>query len=471
MWRDWERDEASVELVESAVQTVERKHPEQGPWVRLAADWLTAGEGVGIISQTLLQDFLWYQLPRKFPDDEWRQIVEATALLLDELELPRYAGIARSPTTEDVLAAWEDDPNEGFKRYRTATEASGVSPPDTDLLRWGSVMGIEEAAVRDHVSGALEAAIVSGELRPGTAGWRTESAAITRRTLLEPMVDPGSEGDPPSRGLDRVVGERIESWATQTYPDQLQEWRRRAAEGFVVGRLPVAPEAPSRDVLEAITASMAWLLDACRDGVKATAVGYLPPALVREAADRFDWWIFDGQPRSEVDVFQLLNLHEMATRVGWLRKRSGLIRTSRSAIPLLEDQEALWRGIARAVGRSDAYSAVLGEVIAHRLLEGPAETRPLDASNELARAATPVIEGQGWRRRGGVPVEAADIEHDIHIPLREWRLFHLLDEERPEWEGGHATGRWVTSLNEAGRATARAHLYARATEPRERVYD
>jgi hypothetical protein len=37
-----------------------------------------------------------------------------------------------------------------------------------DLLAWGSVMGFEEARVREQVATALEEAIESGNLAPGS---------------------------------------------------------------------------------------------------------------------------------------------------------------------------------------------------------------------------------------------------------------------------------------------------------------
>jgi hypothetical protein len=214
---------------------------------------------------------------------------------------------------------------------------------------------------------------------------------------------------------------------------------------------------------------MVWLFEACRDGVKATARGFLPPAMVREGAVRFGWWLISDAPRSELDVHELFHLHEIAQRERWLTKRLGRIRTTRSGAALAADPAALWRKIASTVGHADPYSAFLSELIAHRLLEGSAETHSTDGRNELVDVAAPIVAAEGWRRRDGPP-QREDIDRAIHVPLREWRLFGLLEEEHPRWIGDRSVGRWITALSEAGRATALAHLHARATEARGDVF-
>lgn len=457
-----DRADESVERVEAAIAVIARTRSDAAEWARAAAGWLTAGEGAEMISQSGVQDFLWYDLPRKTSREEWPRLVEGAALLLDELGLARYAAIVRSATTREVLAAWRRGRLEGFGAYRAATDASGIDSPDTDLLHWGSVMGFEEAVARERIGRTLETAIVDGELRPGATGWRAKASLFTRQALLAVASD---QADGPSTQLDIVLAERVDAWRSQTRSGDLGSWRRRAAARFTRGRLPVAPEPPGAELVESVTSSMTWLLDACRDGVKATARGFLPPAIVREGAERFGWWTFDGAPRSELDVYQILDLHEIAQRERWLARRSGRIRTTRSGAALAADPEAMWRRIAATVGREDPYSAFLSELIAHRLLDGPAETHPTDGRDELVDVAAPIVVAEGWRQRDGPPGRA-DVERDIHVPLREWRLFGLLEEERPRWIEGRFVGRWVTALSEAGHATAIAHLYARATEAR-----
>jgi hypothetical protein len=463
---DQDRQDASVARMEAAIELLGRAHPEAAAWVQAAADWLTAGEGADMISQSSLQELLWNELPRKSARQEWPKLLDGAASLLDELDLHRYAAIVRSSTTRDVLAAWRKGRGEGFEAYRAATDASGIDAPDTDLLRWGSVMGIEDALARERLSRVLETAIVSGGLRPGASGWRAKASLITRQALL--AAAPAAP-DGPMTQLDAVLAERVETWVSRTRSQELGAWRRRAVARLMRGLIPTPPDAPRTELVESVTSSMIWLLDACRDGVKATVRGFLPPALVREGAERFGWWPCSGAPRSELDVHQLLHLHEIAQRERWLGRRSGRIKTTRSGVDLAADPAALWRMIAATVGREDPYSTFLSELIAHRLLEGPAETHPTDGRDELVDVVAPIVVAEGWRHRDEPPGRS-DVDRAIHVPLREWRLFGLLAEEHPRWIGDRSIGRWTTALTEAGRATALAHLHARATEARNDVF-
>lgn len=49
------------------------------------------------------------------------------------------------------------------------------------------------------------------------------------------------------------------------------------------------PALPGPDEIEQATRPLRWLLERCVDGVTLTQSGYLPPALVAEAADAFGW--------------------------------------------------------------------------------------------------------------------------------------------------------------------------------------
>ena len=142
--------------VDAVIAAVERHDAELANGMRVAADGLTAGEGEERISQSSLQAFLWYELPRTYPHDAWRPVAEAAGVLLALLGLDRYAAIARSSTTTAVLDAWENASAKGFARFRAANTASGVKPPDTELLAWGEVFGMAEAAALQSVEVALE---------------------------------------------------------------------------------------------------------------------------------------------------------------------------------------------------------------------------------------------------------------------------------------------------------------------------
>lgn len=437
----------TAEDVEAAVAAVTRRHPALRAWVQVAADSLTAGDGHEHVSQASLQKFLWYELPRTAPDEAWQPVALAAASLLEALGLARYAAIARSEATAEILRAWGVDGGGGFARYRAAAEASGVKPPDTALIEWGSIMGWEEVSAYAHVEGLLEDAIIGGELRPGATGWKARAAAVCDRGL-----GATAPGGPRQTWLSRVIDERVRTWVSVAHPESLRAWRAAAAE-----RVAVPPDPPGE--LDAVVGPMRWMLETCAAGLTTTQSGYLPPAVVHDAVDRFGWWEWPARPRSESEVHQLIALRETASRLRLLTKHGRRLTTSRSGARLFDDPAALWRHIATRIGDTDAYGAMMSELAAHRLLAGPAE------GDAVVDAILPIVAAQGWRS-GGKPADARDVSWAVHSVLNDWRLFGLLDEVRPRWENGRRTGPDITSLTGAGRATALAWLHRRATGPR-----
>ena len=434
--------------VDAVIAAVERHDAELANCMRVAADGLTAGEGEEQISQSSLQAFLWYELPRRYPHDEWRPVVEAAGVLLTLLGLDRYAAIARSSTTTAVLDAWENASAKGFAQFRAASTASGVEPPDTELLAWGEVFGMAEATALQTVEVALERAIATGAFQPGRGSWRRVATEVCDRVLMAPSGDPAG----PTH-LQAVLDERTDTWVRAGHPAALSAWRETA-------RTRDVPRVEPSEVAVAI-APMRWLLERCRAGVTLTQAGYLPPAIVHEAVDRFGWWEWRGRPRTEADVPQLGVLRDTAARLHLLSTRSRRLGETRRGAALADEPTRLWHVISTTLACEDEYQAMLGELIAHRLLAGPAN------DDALGRVIGPIIAAQGWRA-GRESVTAEQAGRAVHRALYHWRLFSLLDEVRPRWEGGHPTGPNVTGLNPAGRSAAIAFLRARATAPAHR---
>ncbi len=297
--------DVSEARVDGVIASVARHDSAFAKVMRIAADGLTTGDGEERITQAGLQQYLWYDLPRRSPDDAWRPVAEAAGVLLSLLGLDRYAAIARSATTSAVLDAWDESPGAGFAAFAAARSASGVEPPGTAVLTWGEVKGLEEVWAGYAVEAALEAAIVAGRLRPGAGAWRKAAVAVCEEVLLAPT---GADGQ---ARVAAVLDERGDTWVVRGRPAELKAWRAAARSGMdLLGRVIVEPTEAAASI-----APMRWLLERCRDGVPLTQALYLPPALVGEAADRFDWWPFDGRPRSEVDVHQLGVLRDAATRL------------------------------------------------------------------------------------------------------------------------------------------------------------
>jgi len=436
----------TADHVDAVIAAIDRHDPQLAIWMRTAADGLTAGEGVELISQAGLQVFLWYEVPRKHPADTWRPVTEAAGVLLSLLGLDRYAAIARSPTTAAILDAWERSPAKGLARFRAAQSESGVEPPDTDLLEWGEVLGMDESVGRQAVEHALERAITAGDLQPGRGGWRRVAAEVCTQTLLAPA------GDGSGRTvLQAVLDERVDTWVQLARPAALMTWRERM-------RAWTPPDIQPSDVATAV-APMRWLLETCAAGVTLTPAGYLPPVIVRDAAGRFGWWEWPGQPRTEADVHQIGVLRQTAARLRLVSKRSRRLAVTPRGTRLVDDTVGLWHALAATLACEDGYLAMLSELVAHRLLDGPA----LD--DALEREIGPIVAAQGWAANG-VRVTARLAGWAVHRALYDWRLFGLLEEVRAKWEGGRPTGPNITALNAVGRSTAIALLRARATAPR-----
>jgi hypothetical protein len=115
---------------------VESRHPELSDCLRYVADVLWPSEGVGQVHQAALQDFLWLDLPRDHPVEAWAEMVRAATAILEELGFGRLAAIAQSSQTVEVLDAWEKGMTRGYASFRSAREASGVQPIDTEVLAW-----------------------------------------------------------------------------------------------------------------------------------------------------------------------------------------------------------------------------------------------------------------------------------------------------------------------------------------------
>jgi hypothetical protein len=312
-------------------------------------------------------------------------------------------------------------------------------------------MGFDEAFAYAHLEIKLEEAIVAGRFVPGARGSKSRATSLTEEALHE-LPPHGSRRS----WLEMILAERRQTWVKTAHPEGLRRWRAARAD-------ELSRPADPPDDLEPVLAAMRWLLETCCDGVELTQSGYLSPSIVRDGVERFGWWDWPGQPRSEVDVHQLGALRETAARLRLVTKRGRRLGTSRHGVALLEDPVALWRAVATTIGSTDEYAAMLSELIAHRLLAGPA------LGNELEESIVPVIADQGWRS-GGDTVDERHIVMSIHRPLYFWRLFWLLKEVRPRWVDHRPTGPNVTSLTATGRATALEYLRARATAPRRSLH-
>lgn len=404
-----------------------------------------------MLDQAGVQQFLRWDLPRTFPQQRWEDVVAGAAALFEELGLGRYAAVARSPEIQRVLGTWRFSPDEAAKAYLAAQAASGVDPPDTELLRWGSVMGTQEARARDEVARALEVAVLSGELTPRGKGWKGVAASVCDRTLTTPIQEEFGQ-----TALDLILTERVDMWIATARPEEHGRCRDRVARRLLA---PVAAPAG----VESVVAPMRWLLEQASEGITLTQSNYLGKQTVLEAVDRFGWWDWDKPPRSEADVPQLGELREAATTLRLVRRQGRELSATTSGRSLLTDIDRLWHRLATTLGGRENFGQMIAELIGERLLEGTA------IDDELEEALAPTVSAQGWRA-GADPVTRRHVGHAIAFRLYWWRMLGLLDEERPRWENLQRIGHAKTGLTAEGEATVLAYLRHRATGPRHSLH-
>jgi hypothetical protein len=444
-----------MDEIELAARRVQAQHPELAGALEVVADTLWPDEDVDGVHQAAVQSFLWWDVPRRNDPGDWDALCEAAALLLAAVGQDRLADIARSPETMAVLEAWRADEAEGRSAFNSAQRTSGVEPPDTDVLLWGTILGPYEADALEAAERALGHAIASGELTPG--GPRSEATArrITERVLTTPLDLP-----PGQTHVGLVVTERISHWIELARHPVLSEWRASVANGVLN---PVAVEDPA-----SAAAPVRWLLELCAqpDGAPLSQSGYLPRANVAEAAERFGWWDWPKPPRSEADLHQLMTIRDAARRLRLVRRRGRRLMMTARGKELLGRPDELWSVVASETEEGGDFPLAVTEVVGLRLLQGRTEV------HELAADVHPVLVAQGWSS-GGRAITLNDVASATYIPIRWWNAFGVLDEEQFRWdpETQRPLRPHTYGLHPDGEAMVLAFLRARAVRPRHSVND
>lgn len=206
--RSVDEEAEGADLIDAVVAELSALDERVGSDAEQALNWLTGGHGPAMLTQERVQQFCWYTLPMKFltDADHHRAIAAALTEALDLLELPRYAAIARSDTTTEILAAYERSDAAGKKAFRAASAASGIEPPDVPELEWGSLMGWEESEALSSVAEMLELVIAAGDLVPGARGWKQHQAELVRAHLAAPQLRLGGRSL-----LEAIRAERMET--------------------------------------------------------------------------------------------------------------------------------------------------------------------------------------------------------------------------------------------------------------------
>jgi hypothetical protein len=405
-----------------------------------ALEWiLPEGGGLSDLSQMSVQRFVWYFLPAKWLIDtsEHHEVASALGDLFAAAGLDRYAAICRDPVTHRVIDAYEESSEQGIKAYREASLDSGLEPPDTDVLAWGSVMGMQESRIQDDVSEMLEAAIVSGDLVVGDSKWKASASRLTADYLVS-----GRDGTTPA---EVVRAERAAFWAGSG-----GQARRQILE-------PVLPLlALDVKVVESPEAVRA-LLEGVGEGVMLTQAGYLQKALAVELNDRFRWYDLPGyKVNSEADVSALMDLHELLRETRLLTKRGRKLTVSAEGRRCLADDERLVRRLAEHLFSGDDFAADMTVLKAAWLLANPGGTAEANLTDVVHQAAV-----EKWKTSTG----ESPLPDEVQYAGR-WRWIA----KTLGWleEGGDRLSPWH-KLTASGRAATVLGLRSLAHAPRHRL--
>jgi hypothetical protein len=189
------------------------------------------------------------------------------------------------------------------------------------------------------------------------------------------------------------------------------------------------------------------LLDTVGDGVKLTAAGYLPPAVVQTVFDELDMgdeWIGKGN-REDLTV-PVLQLRETAQQLKLLRKYKGRLLPTARGRELAGDPIGLWWHLAGALplgGRDLSDPEWQAGVLLLALMAS-------GSTDNVEVTVAKLLTGLGWAVGDGQPVDrratTSLIAADVH-------LLHRVGAFEDDGGGG-----WPGAVTPDGIALARAAL-------------
>ena len=376
------------------------------------------------------------------PDGHARVAV-ALARAFDLLQMPRYAAICRSATTRDTLAAYQTGTEKGKAAFRRAVTMSGITPPDLPGLTWGAGMGSQEAGAWTSATELLELAVASGDLVPGTRGWKARQQELVRAHLDAPREELLGQSL-----AAVIISERAEAWVSR--------WRsptRQQAAAAVANRLLHAAELPAEAAADPLP-RWRWLLGQLADGISLTQAGNLSRAFVQQNAARFGWDL-SQPPRTETDLCDLHQLRCLASEHGITRRAGPVLTLTAKGRRMLDDPDHLWRAAAAALTDGNSFTVFAGELFLAILADG----EPAPAGQITATVAQAAAEEEFRDSRTGQPPGEHDISWAVSRTANLCRALGLLA-PGSDWPERRY------QLTPVGTATALEALRARATGPR-----
>jgi hypothetical protein len=274
----------------------------------------------------------------------------------------------------------------------TLLEGAGAGPPEDcgGIHGYRIIVAAADPSHPDHRTALAEVASWWGrEVAPDELGLVPFDPVAIRDRLQALDLD----GRPP---VPACVGEKLAALLLRAR-DPATERRLRTLAAAADGEVEV-----DAAVAERMVRPLRVLLDAIGDGVKLTAAGYLPPAVVQAIFDELDLgdeWIGKGN-REDLTV-PVLELREAAQRLKLVRRYKGrLVPTSRGK-NLAQDPVGLWWHVAESLplgGRGETDAAWQAGVLLLALM----------ASGATGNAGVTVAElltGLGWAVGDREPID------------------------------------------------------------------
>jgi hypothetical protein len=409
-----------------------------------AIEWIAGEQGLALITQERVQNFVWYFLPMKWMTGVGGKVAvaEALARALDLLGLPSYAAICRSGTTRAILSAYEVSLADGKSAFRRANVASGIQPCDLPEFEWGATMGFQEASAISATADFLELAVASGDLVPGARGWKTRQQELVRTHLNIGRVELVGQSL-----AQLILTERTETWVNL----RGSETRRKILAG-VANRLLHPAELPAEAAADPLP-PLRWLLGQLDGGIALTQTGNLNRKFVQAAADRFRW-DFPSPPRTEDELFDLHQLRHLAQRLRLARRQGRTLTLTAKGRRAVAEPDQLWRAAARGLLGGSDFSVFAGELVLALLLD--TDSMPYDQIKTIVAQAAAQ---EGFRQtRSGAPPTDHEVGRAGYETTNLCRALALLS------VGGDWNDRSY-GLTRTGKAAAVEALRARATGP------
>ncbi|HET7355947.1 MAG TPA: hypothetical protein VFJ09_04640 [Nocardioidaceae bacterium] len=407
--------------------------------VRAALPTLVDGsEDLSTLTQLDVQRFLWQTLPRRWEGRprEQHEVAWAMGDLLAAAGLDRYAALCRDRRTHEVLSAWARDPAVGSRTSAALMRSSGVDPPATRLLTFGTVLSGQERRVHADASRFLEDAVARGVLDPSSeCGVRS----LTEIFLSTPA--PAYDGSTPR---EAVLRERAASWIRRLDPGIGPFWTD------VFRRLGEEPDVPGNVTLS--IAPAVSLLQQAEAGIALTAEGHLPASVVTELDARFGWTdkLPSRRPSDERAIPALLFVDTHLREQQLITQYDGRLALTGAGRRCLVDPALLWQLMVSPGPRwTDGFEQDALAVMAVCLLRQTSTSGP-----RLTEQVASLL-SRAWRSRHGdglePGVEWLRVEwYRLGVGMSWWEL---------SWRPEHYR------LSEFGRSAAAELFWAVAGQP------